>query len=379
MITQHKRTFRRVWSSSFQRVALVATLLATTLSTRGAAAQTVVHVAQRGTLADQFEWSVVEGVKGGRTFWFGYSIDRLQTGTVWYGSNDSVEHSLATLLGQGIAGNDEAEVEELARRTLDGLAGTERQEESRSTTAILLKLSVDTKRVVDVEIRSIEQGSPIGDDRLFWAGKVTTETAAAFAFSRYAATDQLAVRESLVDAIGILDGSRVAYGHLTDIYEQADSPDVRKKAIFWIGRHGSVEAYAFVRRALQSDQSANVREHAVFVMSRFDHPGAVDDLIAVAGADDDDDIRQAAQFWASRRIATELVGNVSRQESEFDGVQRQALFALMREYDAEGVGLLVDLARTAESQSLRREAIHMLGHVENELSLSALVALHADR
>jgi HEAT repeat protein len=66
--------------------------------------------------------------------------------------------------------------------------------------------------------------------------------------------------------------------------------------------------------------------------------------------------------------------NIVADDIETD-VQRQALFALARNQDREGVDRLIRIAKTHPNPHIRKQAVQCLGQSEDSRALDALIEI----
>jgi hypothetical protein len=89
--------------------------------------------------------------------------------------------------------------------------------------------------------------------------------------------------------------------------------DVRSKAWFWLGMTGASGAEAAIARALRQDPVDDVREQAVFALSRLPDERATQALIAAA---EDRSLsreqRKRAVFWLSQSESTEALAYLDK-------------------------------------------------------------------
>ena len=73
------------------------------------------------------------------------------------------------------------------------------------------------------------------------------------------------------------------------------SVEVRKKAIFWSGQGGT--SAEELGRLYSTLQERELKEQVIFALSQVKGPGAVDQMIEIARKDKDPDMRKKAVFW----------------------------------------------------------------------------------
>jgi HEAT repeat protein len=148
--------------------------------------------------------------------------------------------------------------------------------------------------------------------------------------------------------------------------------NVRKDAIFWLGMTRGRHGYETVARIARSDSDDRVREHAVFVLSRSQEPEAVHVLIDIAQHDSSPHVRGQALFWlaqsAERKVAASAIENAIRNDPDTE-VKKQAVFALSRLPNGDGVPKLIEIAKTNSNPAVRRQAMFWLGRSRDPRAL----------
>jgi hypothetical protein len=135
---------------------------------------------------------------------------------------------------------------------------------------------------------------------------------------------------------------------------------------------GEVASY-FVALARGWNGQAGV-EDAVFVAAIADVPDLWVELLALArdrGADGD--VRGEALFWLGQDAAAAVstgIAEVAADEREEQEVREAAVFALSQRPPAEGVPLLMEIARGAEEAETRETAMFWLAQHQDERVLA---------
>ena len=93
------------------------------------------------------------------------------------------------------------------------------------------------------------------------------------------------------------DGARWLIAHALD---RREPMDLRKNALFWAGQ-GDGARTAELLRVYQDVGEAELREHAIFVLSQRREEAATDALIRIAREDRDTEMRGKALFWLAQK------------------------------------------------------------------------------
>jgi HEAT repeat protein len=114
------------------------------------------------------------------------------------------------------------------------------------------------------------------------------------------ASDEL--RDKLIQSVaqtGKEDDQSVRW-LLSRVADEDESPEARKKALFWAGQQDETPIDELVRLYPRL-RAAELKEHYTFVLSQRDERAATDELIRIARADPDPQVRKKALFWLGQR------------------------------------------------------------------------------
>jgi len=137
----------------------------------------------------------------------------------------------------------------------------------------------------------------------------------------------------------------------------------RRQAAFWMGQARGARGYEVLSRLVREDADPRFREGAVFALSQSREPKAVDTIIDVARRDASGEVRGQALFWLAQtaaRRAPQTIQAAIDDDPEIE-VKKKAVFALSLLPKAEGVPLLIGLARTHKNHEVRKQAMFWLG------------------
>ena len=122
----------------------------------------------------------------------------------------------------------------------------------------------------------------------------------------------------LKDAIlmGMADESSGSGGWLLEkARDRSESMESRKKALFWFGQRKNT-ATRDLADFYRTTSEAELREHAIFVLSQRDDEAALNELLRIARDDSDKRMRGKAMFWLAQkddpRVAKLISDRVSR-------------------------------------------------------------------
>lgn len=140
-----------------------------------------------------------------------------------------------------------------------------------------------------------------------------------------------------------------------------------------LGTVGAPEAARWlIDLARRADDKAG--EKAVFASTLADSVEVWPDLLRIARDDElSRDTRRSAVFWvgqAAGEAATAGLDSLVDDRDEDLEVREQAVFALSQRPRDEGVPVLIRLARTSPSPSIRKKALFWLGQSEDPRALA---------
>jgi HEAT repeat protein len=148
--------------------------------------------------------------------------------------------------------------------------------------------------------------------------------------------------------------------------------DIRKSAIFWIGNMEGPESFHSLQDIAGRIRGTELRKHVVFAYSLNNEEGAVEEMIRIARSEPDREVRKNAIFWLGQKAsakAVKLLTGVVEEEDEDDDIKTSAVFAISQLPKDQSVPLLISIAKTNESASVRKNAIFWLGQTGEEEAL----------
>ena len=160
------------------------------------------------------------------------------------------------------------------------------------------------------------------------------------------------------------------------VFEQATATNqpeiVRERASFWLGAARGRRGHDILRRMVNDDPSARVREKVVFALSISKEPEAVTTMIETARNDKSDRVRGQALFWLGQKAGKKAVSAIAdavENDPETE-VKKKAVFALSQLPPDEGVPMLIQVARTHKNPAVRKQAMFWLGQSKDPRALS---------
>lgn len=161
---------------------------------------------------------------------------------------------------------------------------------------VRVDLAVRAGRVRGLDV-AVGGRPPVAAGTLTDLGRVPAPEAAAFLIG----LAREASAEVAEDAIGaaVLADSAELWPELLEIARDADLPrDVRRTAAFWLAHDAGVAAGAELERlAFEDHQDLEVRESAIFALSRLPGERAVPALIRIVRRNPHPDLAREALYW----------------------------------------------------------------------------------
>jgi HEAT repeat protein len=166
---------------------------------------------------------------------------------------------------------------------------------------------------------------------------------------------------------------------LADIARKDPDPEMRKKALFWLGQSGAPEAAKVLKDiVLSSTEPDDVKEQAVFGISRLPRSQSVPMLVDLAKSNVNVSIREKALFWLGQSGAPEAVKilkDIVLSSTESNDLKEQAVFGISQLPKAQAVPMLIEIAKSNAGRSVREKAIFWLGQSKSPEAMKFLKEL----
>lgn len=269
---------------------------------------------------------------------------------------------------------------------------------------IFLLHEPNAEQVTRVEIYNLDRQREYSSYPVYWLGRAGNGESTKLLQTLVSANQGNKIVEHAVTAIALHDDPRVGAILKEFVRNPSSSEKLRTTAVFWLGQTGGETAFLadLVRR---EDETTEVRRQAAFsigvgkdkdalttLQNLYASVGArevkkqiifaasinesKDDaigfLIKVAQTDNDREARKQALFWlgqkAGKRSLEALTDTVTSSNADTE-VQKQAVFAISQRSKDEAVPLLINIARTHQNPTVRKQAIFWLGQTGDERAL----------
>lgn len=171
------------------------------------------------------------------------------------------------------------------------------------------------------------------------------------------------VKQAAVAFLGQISGGR-GLETLLDVARAHEDKELRRAAIFWLGQSRDERAFAFLKeRVTTAGDKAEFLDSVLFAISQSRHPQAQPLLIELARSAPSQTLRQAAiNSIAMRGSDAAITELLALYDSETNiAVKQQLLFAFSSNGKPEARAKLLDVARRDANTELRKTAILWLG------------------
>jgi HEAT repeat protein len=213
----------------------------------------------------------------------------------------------------------------------------------------------------------------VREQAVFWLSQVGTDNAVGALDSIVRTSSDEALRERAIFALSQQAGQR-AQQALRRYAERPDQPpELRAKAIFWIGQSGGPENDAFLRALFGRVMDDTLRNKVLFSIAQG---GGAENARFLLGVARDGrqplELRKQALFWAGQANApiadlTALYAALADRP-----LREQLLFVYSQRDEPAAVDRLLDIARHDPDRELRRKALYWLGQSADPRAAKAL-------
>lgn len=156
---------------------------------------------------------------------------------------------------------------------------------------------------------------------------------------------------------------------IRDLALHDQDPDVRGRAMFWLGQVRIAEGKATLVQVMFEDHSADLREHAAFSLAQSSASDKAGLLIRQGRTDPSAEVRGQAWFWLAQTGAKdgETVILQALQDDRSARVRDSAIFALSQLPDGRGIPSLVRIVKDKSAdRELREQALFWLAESDSD-------------
>lgn len=135
------------------------------------------------------------------------------------------------------------------------------------------------------------------EQAIFWLGQEGSREDVEFLMDLFDDLDSSELREKVIFSVSQASHPAAGEWLLSLARDEKESVDFRKRALFWAGQEGNVDATA-LRDLYDDADNAELKEHVIFVLSQIDGSDeAATVLIDIARSETDPELRERALFW----------------------------------------------------------------------------------
>lgn len=143
-----------------------------------------------------------------------------------------------------------------------------------------------------------EVPEPLREKAIFWIGQRQTAENAAFLRALYGRLTNPELKKKVVFSLSQMGGEENGRWLLRVAGDTSQSIEMRKQALFWAGQAGV--SITELTRLYSTVTDREMREQLIFVYSQRDEPAALDKLIEIAKQDANPELRKRALFWVGQ-------------------------------------------------------------------------------
>lgn len=250
--------------------------------------------------------------------------------------------------------------------------GTDDEKSAPSSAALLLLWDGSKAGVVlDATVLDPEQTYEFADVPVFWLGNVANDESMNLVESIFPKAEGEHLKTTLLFLASCHTGPR-GYAFLKKTAMGSDAVKVRESAVFWLGNFGDARSLGDLKEIYGREKSAALKKQIVFAIQLSKTREATIELIAIAKTEPDREIRKSAVFWLGQKASAECVKalkDIVDAKDDSSGLKDQAVFAISQLPKDKAVPMLIDIAKTNASPSVRKKAIFWLGQTGDEAAL----------
>jgi len=248
----------------------------------------------------------------------------------------------------------------------------EGQKEDSPAPAALLFLHSQKDGLLDVSLLDPDQSYDFSETSVYWLGRATND-------------ESLALVEKCFESAGSKTHLQSTLIFISSCHPGPKAPDFMKKvalgsypvkaresAVFWLGNYGDSKSLSSLKEIFAKAQDTGVKKQVVFALQLSKQKEAVEELIRIAKNEPSQDIRKNAVFWLGQKASAESIKALKEivdGPEEESKLKEQAVFAISQLPKEKSVPMLIDIAKTNKSPSVRKRAIFWLGQTGDESAL----------
>jgi HEAT repeat protein len=243
----------------------------------------------------------------------------------------------------------------------------------RKAAFLIAQESADGAEEILLDAARNDPDREVREQSVFWLSQVGTDNAVGALDSIVRSSKDEALRERAIFALSQLAGPR-AQQALRRYAESPDqSPELRARALFWIGQSGGPENDAFLRALFGRVRDDTLRKKVLFSIAQG---GGAENARFLLGVARDGrqplELRKQALFWAGQANAPIADLTALYPALTDRGLREQLLFVYSQRDEPAAVDRLLDIARHDPDRELRQKALYWLGQSADPRAAKAL-------
>lgn len=237
--------------------------------------------------------------------------------------------------------------------------------EMRSRAVFLLAQHLDEDNVdVLLDVVQNDPNPKVRGQAVFWLSQVPGERTVDALESILSDSNDPELQEKALFALSQSGGERASQVLRDYALREDISPELRGKAIFWLGQRS--DNSAFLRDIYERATDPEVKERIIHSVAMSGGAENAAFLLTIAGDDKQSiETRKQAMFWAGQAgvSAVEMAALYERMPER--ELKEQIIFTLAQHGGDEAVDKLLEIARSEQDQELRKKAIFWLSQSDD--------------
>jgi len=235
---------------------------------------------------------------------------------------------------------------------------------------IMHQISGRKNEIKDMHIFDLDRTYEFHKEPVYWLGSAEIKESFRFLEKEFDSSDS-ELKETIIFTLYSHE-TPLSYDFLFKTASGDDSVDVRKNAVFWLGNFKDRKSLDMLRTIFKKESSTELKKQVIFALTLSDREEAVEELIKIAKQDDSEDVQKQAIFWLGQKASEksiETLKGVVDEDDEDTEVRKSAVFAISQLPPEKSVPILIDIAKTNKSPSVRKQAIFWLGQEDSKEAL----------
>ena len=239
------------------------------------------------------------------------------------------------------------------------------QHETRETDDILLDAAIEDP---DEEVRH---------QAVFWLGQLSSDEAVSALESILQDADDIELKKKVIFSLSQHGSSRAMELLRGVVVDKNAHPETREQAIFWLGQEGSSDDVELLMDMYGQLESSELKEKIIFAVSQNSHRDGDEWLLGLArDAREPMELRKNALFWVGQEgdIDAADLRDLYDDASAFD-LKEHVIFVLSQRDERDAVEEMIAIARGERDEELRNKAIFWLGQTDDPMAAEFLAEL----